>query len=249
MHIQHLLIGGNSFTQDSIGGVPPDVKKNSNGGCSFIFQGQTEKISEPRSWASLLAKELEVQSFVNTAASSHGNILIAQSLRWMLDNYNYNPANTLVLFNVSMPTRLDIPCEFENPNASHYVPWSRDLIPYTYLRRDSKTYQTIEKQVGLDIVPDLSWAELDFLSCYLEHRGYNYYFLLTENYLDDEKFCRWAVNRRSRLIEITPGTGMCEFAAITGHNTENGYHPDAQGREIIKNQVKQFLLDQYNKID
>lgn len=242
MKIQNLLMGGNSFTQDGIGGCPPSPA--SQGGCSFLDQGQTH-VAEPRSWASMLAQELAVQSFVNTAAASHGNILIAQSLRWILKQFPYDPAVTMVMFNVSIPMRLDIPCEFDHPDASPRVPWQRDLIPHTYLHRESRTHRDIEKQVGLDIVPALGWAELDFLAHYLEHRGFEYCFLLTENYLDDPGFREWVLDRQHRLITLDPGVGLTEFARESGHNTENGYHPDAQGRRIVVDRVREFLSQRF----
>lgn len=242
MKIQNLLIGGNSFTQDGIGGCPPTT--DSQGGCSFVDQGQGH-VAQPRSWASMLAQELEVQSFVNTASASHGNILIAHSLRWILQRFHYDPAVTMVMFNVSIPMRLDIPCEFDHPDASPRVPWKQDLIPHTYLHRESRTHRAIEKQVGLDIVPDLGWAELDFLAHYLEHRGYQYCFLLTEDYTGDAGFRRWASSRWSRLITLDPGVGLTEFARDSGHNTENNYHPDAQGRRIVVDRVRDFLADNF----
>lgn len=243
MKIQNLLIGGNSFTQDAIGGCPPTLE--SQGGCSFVDQGQSH-VAHPHSWASILAQELAVQSFVNTAAAGHGNILIAQSLRWILKQFSYDRDVTMVMFNVSVPMRLDIPCEFDHPDASPWVHWQQDLVPHTYLNRKSRTHRNIEKQVGLDIVPSLGWAQLDFLAHYLENRGFEYCFLLTENYLDDPDFCDWVEPRQSRMITLDPGVGLTEFARDSGHNTENGYHPDAQGRRIVVDQVREFLSQRFN---
>jgi hypothetical protein len=239
MRIENLLIGGNSFTQDGVGGCPPT--SNSMGGCSFIDQGQGS-VSQPASWAGMLAQRLHVQSLVNMAAASHGNILIAESLRSVLERYQYPRHNTLIMFNISIAMRLDVPCEFDNPAASPRVPWNHDLCAHTYLHRESRQHRAIERQVGLDIVPGLGYSALDFLFNYLENRGYVYAFMLTEHHdLDDTRFQKLLQGREDRMLELTPGPGLHDFATKSGYNTENGYHPDATGKALIVDQILEYL--------
>jgi hypothetical protein len=240
MKIDNLLVGGNSFTQHGIGGCPPT--KTSPGGCSYVNQGQNYDIPLPKSWAANLAIELDVKSFVNMAASSHGNFLIAQTLWSVLHQFPYDPSNTLILFNVSISSRLDIPCEFNHPNASKFIPWGPELCPHSYLEKDSKVFKEFSKNIGLDIVPELGYTQIDLLFNYLENKNYQYFFLLTEKTdLENKNFLRIIEPRVDRLISLTPGPGLLEFSSLSGHNTENGYHPDEVGRKIISDQVREFL--------
>ena len=239
MIFKNLVVSGNSFTQDGIGGCPPT--ENSVGGCSFIDQGQGA-VSQPASWASIVAQLLNVQSFVNLAASSHSNTLVANTLRYVLQNFNYSPENTLVLFNCSIATRLDIPCEFDHPDASNFIPWDKTLFPHSYLDRDCKIYKTFEKNIGIDTIKSIGYTQIDFLFNWLEANKYQYYFLLTDTEdLKDPEFLKIVESRRDRLIEINPGIGMWEYGQISGNNTVNNYHPDAVGRQDIALQVVKYV--------
>jgi hypothetical protein len=240
MNFKNLIVSGNSFTQDGIGGCPPTL--DSVGGCSFC-DSDNYKSSVPKSWASSVANKLQVTSFVNTASSSHGNFLIADTILHLLTTYQYTPKDTLVIFNVSMPTRLDIPCEFTNPDVSKFLPWNKSLIPFAYLNRTCRVYQTIEKNIGLDLVPIMSWQKINFLCNWLENQKYSYLFLTTENYNGEKEF-QQIVNPRKRLfIDLDPGVGLVEWSALTKNNTENNYHPDEKGRELISDYVVDKIVN------
>lgn len=240
MKYKNLLVSGNSFTQDGIGGLPPG--NNTEGGCSYIDQGQGH-VSTPYSWAGYVAQLLGVKSCVNLAASSHSNILVANTIRHVLSTFNYSPENTLVLFNVSIANRLDVPCEFDHPNASKFIPWTQELFPHTYLDRDCKIYKSFEKNIGIDTAKTLGYTQLDFLFNYLEANGYTYYFLLTDtNDLKDKEFCKMIQTRQDKFIKINPGIAMWEYGQESGNNTENHYHPDEAGRQDIAQQVVNYII-------
>lgn len=237
MQIKNLVVSGNSFTQDGIGGVPPTSE--SPGGCSFVDSGETPP-SDPQSWASLLAQKLKVQSFINLAACSHGNVMIANSIRSLISKFCYTPDDTLVIFHFSFASRLDVPCEFSHPDSSKFIPWDEQLIEHTYLDRSSKTFHSIAKNIGLDIVESLGYAQMDFLCNWLERKQFNYLMLLTEaNDLHNHQFKLLLKDRESKLIKLDPGPGLLEYASLSGNNTENNYHLDAKGRSYVAN----FLYD------
>jgi hypothetical protein len=243
MKFTNLIVGGNSFTQDGVGGCPPTL--NSVGGCSFC-NDENYKSATPKSWASWVAKKLQVKSFVNTASSSHGNFLIADTILYLLTNYQYTPNNTLVIFNISMPTRLDIPCEFTHPDVSKFLPWNENLIPFAYLDRTCRSYKNIEKNIGLDLVPLMSWQKIDFLCNWLENQKYNYLFLTTENHNNVKEFQQIVNPRRNLFIDLDPGVGLLEWSALTKNNTKNNYHPDEKGRELISDLVIEKIKTIYN---
>ena len=60
MDVRHLVVSGNSFTQDGIGGVPPTV--NGEGGCSFGPEGNR---TVPGSWAGYVAQKLQKVNGIN----------------------------------------------------------------------------------------------------------------------------------------------------------------------------------------
>jgi hypothetical protein len=237
---KHIVASGNSFTQDGLGGGPPG--EQGDGCCSFnSYDGEDPAV--PRSWVSWVAKRLEPLSFVNTAACYHGNFMITDTLTYLLSNYRYAPADTLVLFNISMPTRLDIPCEFGHPDQSPWLYWSPGLIPWAYLDRQSRTQELMEKHMGLDNVPRLSWQRMDTFCGWLENRGYNYLFLTTEDYTAVPEFQKLIAPRPQRFVPLEPGVGMAEWAKATQNNTENNYHPDELGRTLIAGVVMDRIRD------
>lgn len=238
MHIKHLLVGGNSFTQDGIGGVPPTER--SDGGCSYLDQGGYIP-SRPNSWASWVAKNLNVTSFVNTAAASHGNFLICDALIYMLSNYQYKPEDTFVLFNISIPERLDFFCEFSHPDFSKFIPWSKDLIPFGYITRESSSKRFVEKTAGLDLIPLMGWQKIVALVNFLENKKFQYAFLTTEDYTNDKNFQQLIQGREDKFISLEPGVGMLEWGQLTGLNTENNYHPDDAGRQVIADVVCKWI--------
>jgi hypothetical protein len=243
MDFKNLIISGNSFSQDGIGGCPPTP--NTAGGCSFCGD-ENYKATVPKSWSSQVANKLKVTSFINTASSSHGNFLIADTILHLLTTYQYTPKNTLVIFNISMPTRLDVPCEFTNPDISKFLSWNKSLIPFAYLNRTSRVYQTIEKNIGLDIIPTMSWQKIDFLCNWLENQKYRYLFLTTENYNSEREFRQIMAPRKNLFIELDPGVGLLEWSALTENNTENNYHPDEKGRGLISDLVIEKIKTIYN---
>lgn len=243
MNFKNLIVSGNSFTQDGIGGYPPTL--NGDGGCSFC-DDDDYKSSVPKSWASSVANKLQITSFVNTASASHGNFLIADTILHLLTTYRYTPKDTLVIFNISMPTRLDIPCEFTNPDVSEFVPWNESLVPFSYLNRTSRVHRTIEKNIGLDLVPIMSWQKINFLCNWLENQKYSYLFLTTENYNSENQFQQIVNPRKNLFIELDPGVGLAEWASLTNNNTENNYHPDKKGRELISDLVIEKIKTIYN---
>lgn len=77
-------------------------------GCSF-----TEHVDHPdgitKTWATYLAKELQVDNHVNLASSGVGNDYICHSTINYLEANNLIPQQTLVIVMWSGPTRIDFP--------------------------------------------------------------------------------------------------------------------------------------------
>ncbi len=145
LNYKNLISGGCSFTANGIGGCPPT--QDSAGGCSFI-DDPNFKVLNPRSWSGFLSTLLNVKSFVNVASSSHGIVLTVNSIIELLNRFNYSPENTLIVFNITEPGRLDVPCDFDHPDKCKWIPWSQDLIPYSYIDRMCNFNKLCEKIKG-----------------------------------------------------------------------------------------------------
>jgi hypothetical protein len=228
MDIKHILASGCSLSQNGIGGVPPT--KLSSGGCSFNNGADS---SDPASWVGFVAKSLNVSSLVNTAASGHGNILIANSIIEMLTRYQYDYKTTLVLFNITWPSRLDIPCDFDHPDHSKHIPWTCNLIPYTYLKMDSTPAQYCYKHMGAEQVEQISCLSLINLFNFLENNQFNYRFVVAKDFSNFKTFDSVIKSRKENLIVLdNKSPGVVEF--VTDNNLKiDSIHPTVEGHRII----------------
>lgn len=235
-NIKHLVAGGCSQTSDGIGGVPPSAI-SPEGGCSFVEQqGVTPAI--PNSWASFVAKNLNVSSFVNLATGGHGNEMIASTMIDLLSRYEYDPASTLILFNVTHAHRLDIPCDFLHPDKSPFVPWTKELLPYSYLDIDCKIQKKIHENIGNEQVKEMTKLRLISLFNFLENQKFKYKFLFGDDFSNSYalNFLMCNPNR----IDLEQYNNIREFALGNKVNKDST-HPNQLGHQMIANLVLQEL--------
>lgn len=233
--IKHLIAGGCSFTQDGIGGVPPT--STSSGGCSFIHGD-----NEPRSWASHLAKHLNVDSMVNVAADSHGNILTFETVKFLVQKYNYTSADTAILLNVTDPSRFDIQCQWHDVDRSQWIPWNQNLIPWTYKNRSSIAYKQKIVDLSIDEIESQSAAAVESLFNFLSFSGFNFRFLMMRNYLDNEKLQPVLKKFCSQAILLPDGPDMFGFSKHHAVVDADGCHPSTQGHRLIAEYMLENIL-------
>lgn len=240
MSITHIVASGCSFTQDGIGGIPPD-QLNPSGGCSFI-DSEDYRPAVPRSWVSMLAKKIQCQSLVNFASSSHGNILISMTLIEALTKYpGYRPDNTLVIFNLTDIGRFDIPCSYQHPDKTNYIPWDDTILPFTFLSNTSKISSTICKNIGIEQIEIMSQHAVLALLNFLEQRKFTYRFMTMQTYSKDSKM-ESIINRHQHSLVELPGGSMenyCIMNNVTISKTD--MHPNQTGHEMISNMVYNTL--------
>jgi hypothetical protein len=242
---KHFLVGGCSFSSDGIGGTPPT--DTSVGGCSYN-EDPDYPPTQPGSWAGMVGQQLGAVSLVNTAASSHGNMLIANSILECINKFQYSPAETLVLMNITEPCRLDLPCAYDHPEVDHNnVPWSSDLIPYSYFERhNGKVIPTAEKNIGLEQVEQLTSNSVEFLFTFLESHSIDFYFLTMTD------FSKTCLNRvlnkfNSHYIPLIPGPSMYEYCQQTKtYISEYNGHPNNIGHKQIADIVCKHINDHAN---
>ena len=233
--IKHILAGGCSFTSDGQGGVPPSPE-HPDGGCSYIDAG-----AKPNSWVGFVAQTLKVSSLVNVAGSSHGNYMTAHNIITVLERHPlYSPTNTVVLFNVSDPGRLDIPCHKEHPDSA-YCEWSDQVVPWRYINKKSLLQPLLLKNMGIEQVEALGTNMLLGLFSYLEYRGFPYGYMCMNNYSQHEQLAPVLARFSNKLINLDPGNSMTDHVKILGLNTQDQFHPDIAGHRSIANQVLKYL--------
>ena len=240
MKFKNLLVSGCSFTQDGIGGVPPTIEEP--GGCSFI-EDDAYVAALPRSWAGFLAKKLQVTSMVNTAASSHGNILIANSILECVRRFKYNPTETLIVFNLTDPWRFDLPCAYDHPDVDcKFIPWNQQLISYSYLDRHKKIMNQLEKNIGLEQIEYFTSNAVEFLFNFLAQKQIAFYFLTMNDYRSTvlqpiiDKF-------QKQFIKLTPGSSMIEYCQLTNSQiSKDDRHPNLTAHQMIADQVHSYIV-------
>jgi len=240
MNVDNIVASGCSFTQDGISGVLP---LNGVGGNSFLDYPNDNIVGNlPKSWAGIVAKHLAVKSIVNTAASSHGNILIANSLLTLLTSFKYPIKNTLVLFNITEPTRLDIPCEFDNLDKSEYIPWTRNIIPFSYLSRTSTSIKNLEQRLGPDAVSYLTSNTILFLLNFLKNNDYKFIFLTMSDYSNDPHLGHIIEKFNQHFLMLDNFKGMKEYCVHKNLTvSKSDCHPNIIGHQVIAERVLQQL--------
>ena len=231
MEIKNLLTSGCSFSEDGIGGMPPTT--DSPGGCSFIYDPDFD-LMEPRSWPGRLARKLQVTSLVNVASGGHGNILISHSLISMLRQIKYKKEDTLVMFNLSDPTRHDFYTAEKSKSKSRSNSWNPDhssLVPYNL--------QVDRLVIGCEYYTSQS---VFLLMNYLRTNGFNFYFMMMSDYTDDESLGPIIEEFKDHLITFDPGPSMMQWAVKTNNVISNqDHHPSTTGQRLIADMI-------YNKI-
>jgi hypothetical protein len=237
---KNLIVSGCSFTSDGIGGSPPtDI---SQGGCSYINTGD-HPIAEPNTWPGFLARKLNVTSLINTACSGHGNILVANSILELLNKFNYAPENSLIIFNLSDPARLDLPCAFDDLNADDKnVLWTNDIIDYSYLKISNDNIDRIKIWMGIDQVEKFTSNAIELLFTLLEYRKFNYYFMIMGNYIDHQYLGPIIKKHKDRLISLNPGISMIDFCQLTNNTvSDSDLHPSIDGHKIIADMIYEYI--------
>ena len=235
--MKHLLVSGDSFSYSGVGGCPPT--ETSCGGCSYIPDPDYTAI-DPTAWPGFLSLKMSVQSLVNVAAGSHGNILVSYTIFELLKKYSYTKQDTIIIFNLSDPYRLDIPCDFQDANSSEFIPWNEQLLSHSYLAmtkrpRDIKFSDAIEKFTS---------QSARFLMEYLKKNEYNFYFLLMNNYLDHKYLGPVIHEFNDHLIQLDPGPSMLEFAVKTNTTvSDEDHHPNLLGHKQIADIIYDKIIN------
>lgn len=234
--IRHIVASGCSFTADGVGGIPPN-QDHPDGACSFTAYAGIES-AEPQSWIGLVAQALQATSLVNVAASGHGNVMVAMNLINVLSRFKYDASDTLILFNITDPARLDLVCDWNHAQASKHVTWPSAVLPYSFFDPGSDFLRSVRHEMGPEHIEMHSSSCLQGLLGWLSSRGYQFAFLTMRDYTDCEPL--WSVIQcwQDQHIKLMESKGMMEFVQHHGQvRSQQDPHPTLQGHRLIAQQV------------
>jgi hypothetical protein len=232
MNYKNLLASGCSFTQDGIGGVPPTSQ--SAGGSSFKQYANVQP-APCASWASFLSTYLNVDSFVNFATSGGGNLLTCETIISALEKYNYQIDDTLVIFNITEFTRLDIKKNWDDKNDN--IPWNSDYLDFTFTKKYDNLWRQKINELEIEEIISRSYCALEKLFKYLKVNNYSFVFTMMTDYSTNAIISQHTNN----LVLLEPGGGMYEFCKTNNLLSDDNFHPSVQGHEQIAKQVYNFL--------
>jgi hypothetical protein len=245
---KHIIASGCSFTSNGAGGLPPS-QEHPEGACSYITDIDYQAI-DPESWAGILAQNLNVKSFVNVAASSHGNFLIANNVLTLINRFNYNPLDTLILFNLSDPARIDIPCTWNEKTKSNRCDWSDHILPFKYISRDSVLIKQLVLTMGINQIEMVTSNAVLGMMNTLKQKKFNFYFTMMCNYKNHKYLGPVISQFNDHLVTLDPGVGMMEYAGILNLTSEDKIHPSQQGHRSISlqvlNKINEHIIKIYN---
>ena len=236
---KNLLVSGCSFSTDGLGGVPPTITHP--GGCSFI-KDPDFPAANPQTWPGFLAQQMNITSLCNVATISQGNMFVANTILECLNRFNYKSDDTLVVMNLSDPSRLDIPCPYDHSDVNDHVPWNQDIIPYSYIKPNTELVDNIKQHMRIEQVEYLTTNQVEFLFTLLEYRNIDFYFLLMNDYTDA---CLSQVisKFKKHFIELIPGPSMYQYCQITKtYRSKKDGHPSVDGHKQIADIVYQHIF-------
>lgn len=232
---RNIIASGCSFSSNGLGGLPPTLQ-HPDGACSFIPDPDYQSI-EPVSWTSILAKKINIKSFVNVAAASHGNVLVANNILTLINRFNYSAIDTLVLFNLSDPARMDVMCDWNRNSKSARCDWPDQVLPYGYIDRNVDLVKKTTQMMGVDQVELFTSNAILGMMSFLKHRGFKFYFTMMRDYRDNLHLGPVIQEFSDHLVTLSPGVGMYEHASILNFLADDNHHPNLEGYHSIALQV------------
>jgi hypothetical protein len=235
MKFKNLVASGCSFTQDGIGGIPPTL--HSNGGCSFKKNDDFHEPAECKSWASFLSTYLDVESFVNFAASGHGITLTSKTIIDTLDRYNYSSDNTFVVFNITSFNRFDVQCKWSDNDRSEQIPWHENLLDYTFAKPRSQLWKEQFLNYSISDIEKINTQNLEKLFTFLTGKKYQFVFTMMEDYSAYPLIQKY----KDHLVLLTPGPDMFTLCKDSNLLSSDNFHPSTGGHQQIAKQVFSFI--------
>jgi hypothetical protein len=215
-------------------------------GCSFSACSSSveEANLNPCHWPQFLCKMLGSTQLVNLGISGAGVQSTSNNLINFCEHDYIDPAQTLVVFNISQLHRWDLMCTTNHPDSlSTVFSWNTILNHNWILSEQFKMHNKshymhqLAMNMGVDQQIKLNCLSLIGLMSYLEQKGLQYYFVMLDDSLHDkdtpEFFKKFLSTKLDHLVTVQNFYSLKEFARSTRNICNDNFHPDAQGYKII----------------
>lgn len=183
------------------------------------------------------------KTFINLAMGAGGNTAAFVNLCYLLNlKQEYTPQNTLIGFNITALTRKDHMCLPDDARQSEHresvdVPKHLGISWYPEPCGEDDIINHVMIQNSCKVIESIS---------YLEHRGFDYFFMLMSDsvYTTAPSWFRKFLDarRNTNWILLDGYLSMQAYSnSIKGWRTPNDTHPNLETNRIIGKKVKEFL--------
>jgi len=223
-------------------------------GCSFTAgtSDMVSAVSKPTVWPHFVLSKLNPNIFNNLSLSGGGNISIASNLVYFLQSKSYiDPAEILIVFNISGLDRSDTMCPVDHPDANTTFSWSQDfgygwITSGGFLGGKSGTpfKGLLQKNMGIENIITFNCLALTQALGYLEHRKFHYAFMVMDDQVltDCPDWFMDVLNKyQSKWIQFEHSKTMNGHCAINGLLDTDHFHPSTAGHADIADHVVNFL--------
>jgi hypothetical protein len=220
-------------------------------GCSFSAGSSSldEVKQNPETWSHYLVNNdlTDIDVLINVALTGGGNAAMVNNLIYAIETQNtgvIDPAETLVIFNVTGLQRIDMISETFHPNANKYHSWDTILgfnwITIPHLTATNTVFKDlIHKNCGYDNIVLYNSLQVIMLINYLESKGFAYKFMLLDDTIEEEApdiLLPYIAN----AIKFE-GLNMHEYCKENNMLSEDGWHPSDTGYKSISDMLYQAL--------
>ena len=187
---------------------------------------------------------LKEDSFLNLAIPGAGNIAALSNLIYYLETNKPPTDQTIIGFNITGLDRLDTIRDITEPhNTDLCCIDPTDIVHPSYtLGFGWETSATKHKVFKINILNCLVILQA---ITYLDHAGYNYFFMLMNNeiYNNAPEWCKKVLDQRNkRWVRFDNIVGMQEFAQANNLLiSETDWHPNTNGHKLIASYVIKHL--------
>lgn len=229
-------------------------------GCSFSVGDSSIEVvkQQPSTWSHFLLPKINPTFFYNLAIPGNGNHAISTNLLYLLETKNHiQPEDTLIGINISGLERIDIMCAVDHPDANKNFSWDKDfeygwLSHNIFANKVSPFYGSLQKNMELAQVQRLSAMEITKCFSYLEHKKFNYFFMVMDRWIINDSpqwFLDFLNARQEKWVTLDGYKDMKSFAKKNNWLAQDNFHPSVQGQQEISNFVLKHLIDRKLIID
>lgn len=185
-----------------------------------------------------------------------GNQAIALNLIHWLENHSEITADTTtIIFNISEFDRIDMPCDYNHPNANKHFPLEDEFgfkwLTQNFVESQPPFNRLLQQNLGYDQIMFLNGMAIISLINYIENNRYNYRILMLKDFIHKKDLAPQFVqdflqSKKDTIVNFDNHWGMHEFCKFNGLLSEDKFHPSQQANHLMAQHINEHLLTQRN---